>query len=124
LSPSFLPFLHDAVAYLAAREADARQFVVGEAPAGVAPAPGAHLLADGRRVAVNVDARESVIDLVTDEEVTAAVVAAPAGMPAAARALAEEAAQAWWWYLVVAVLAVIIVEGAVGARAVSSGRVS
>lgn len=124
LSPSFLPFLHDAVAHLAAREADARQFLVGETPAGVAPAPGAHLLADGRRVAVNVDARESVIDLVTDEEVAAAVVEAPEGAPAASRAVAEEAAQAWWWYLVAAVLAVMVVEGAVGGRAAARGRVS
>lgn len=117
LSPTFVPWLHDVVGYLAARPADEMSWLVGAVPDGVAPAPGAHVLADGRRGVVNVDPRESAIDLATTAEVEAAVDVAPAAAaPAAVRAAAEEASQSWWRYLVAAMLAVVLVESAVGAR--------
>lgn len=117
LSPTFVPWVHDTVAHLAARQEAPRSFTVADAPAGVAPVPGAHLMADGRRVVVNIDARESAIDLLTEEELASAVVEAPAAAaPAGVRAAADEAAQSWWWYLVAAMLVVVVVESAVGAR--------
>jgi hypothetical protein len=121
LSPTFVPWLHATVTHLAARPVEQSSFLVGDTPAGVAAAPGAHTLADGRRIVVNVDPRESSIDLATPDEVTASVVEGPA-VPggAAARAVADEAAQSWWRYVVIAMLVVVVVESAVGARRVTA----
>lgn len=117
LSHTFVPFVFEAVTYLAAREEPPSAFLVGDAPADIAQAPGAHVLADGRRVVVNVDPRESDIDLATAEEIQAAAIADPTPRDAGARrAAALEADQSWWWYVVLAMLLVVLTESAVGSR--------
>jgi hypothetical protein len=58
---AFLPFLHESVRYLAARPAEAAEMIVGQTPSAVRPGFLTIEGADGtaRKVAVNVDPRES-----------------------------------------------------------------
>lgn len=117
LSPTFVPWLHETVAHLSARKAEPAEYLVSEAPAGVVAVPGAHALADGRRIVLNVDPRESSIDLATPAEVAAAVVEVDAPRASAAqRAAADEAAQSWWRVVVAVMLLALVVESVVGAR--------
>ncbi len=68
LHPSFVPFVVESVRHVAARRVEASEFIVGRTPAGVSAEPGLHRLADGRLVAVNVDARESATAAMTPAE--------------------------------------------------------
>ena len=56
LQPAFVPFVHEAVRYLAASRAARSEYVVGELPDGIGDVPGVvQVAADGnRRAAVNV----------------------------------------------------------------------
>ena len=58
LHPGFVPFVVEAVRYVAARPAPADEFLVGRVPSGAKAIPGVQQL-NGRTIAVNVDPRES-----------------------------------------------------------------
>jgi hypothetical protein len=118
-SPTFVPFVAEAVAWVAGRDREPTQFLVGETPADVQPTPGAHVLRNGQRVVVNVDPRESSIDLASEADVRAMLTTA-AALPPEIRAASRESTQALWWYVIVAVTVVLIVESLAGARRATS----
>lgn len=118
VSPTFVPFLRESVGYLAQKRGQAQEFLVGHAPAGVGGQPGVHVLEDGRRVAVNVDPRESSLDLAEVDELAAQFVSAPApAEPAPARVDARrESQQSVWRYLLLALAAALVGESLLSAR--------
>ena len=139
LHPSFVPFVVEAVRHVAATHERARDYVVGRAPAGAGPAPGIYKTRDGRRVAVNVDVRESAAARLTTAEF-AAMLVQPAGpahagpdqgqtgvrpgsdpgqtgvRPTELRARTVEAQQNLWQYGLGLMLVVLVVESVVGRR--------
>ncbi len=125
LHPTFLPFLQEAVAYVAGPQPHAAGYLVGDVPPGVAPRPGVATLAgtDGRparHVAVNVDPRESDPARIDAADFQSAIVRLKDAGAAEARsvAAADEGRQNYWWYALVLVLAVLVAESAVARRTV------
>ncbi len=116
--PGFVPFLQEAVRYLAGPREPARDVLPADAPAGAPRVPG--LATDpvsGRRVAVNVDPRESEPRALTPDGFLARLdVSAPAasGAPPASDGAAREAEQALWWYVLLAAAAVLVGEAWLG----------
>ena len=116
--PGFVPFLQETVRYLAGPREPARDVLPADAPAGVPRVPG--LAADpvsGRRVAVNVDPRESEPRALTPDGFLARLDVAPpapSGAPPALDGAAREAEQALWWYLLLAAAVVLVGEAWLG----------
>src|SRR5262249_26332928 len=79
LHASYLPFVHEAVRYLASGHVRASEYLVGDAPAGVPKQPGVHEVPSARpggqprKIAVNVDPRETNDARITPAEFQAAV---------------------------------------------------
>src|SRR5262249_37785098 len=117
LHASFVPFAQEAARYLGARTPVTSSYVVGDAPAGVAPRPGL-VEAGGRLPAINVDPREGRLDRVTAAEFRAMVArTAPPARPRAARLAADsERQQNYWRYGLMLMLATLVVEAFVGSR--------
>jgi hypothetical protein len=119
LSPTFLPFVREAVGYLAGTPAPPQGYLVGHAPASIAdPSPGVHVLQDGRRVAVNVDPRESSLDLAEHGELAAlvSVESAEPAPPAARAGVSQESRQSLWRLLVLGMVAALVGESLISAR--------
>lgn len=126
LHASFVPFLHEAVQYLASSRSHVGEYLVGEAPGGVAQRPGIVTLpaapnAAGRaprRVAVNVDPRESDPARMSAEEFQAAVTRLKDDGASEARVEAkqQEDRQHLWQFVLAIVLVTLAVEGAVASR--------
>lgn len=115
LHPSFVPFVVESVRHVAARRAEADDFVVGRVPAGVPATPGVHRLESGRLVAVNVDPRESATGVMTPEEFTAMLKPVPHAAPQqTARDEQTESRQNLWQYGLLLMLATLVVESFVG----------
>lgn len=119
LQPTFVPFLHEMTRYLAGQRTERSDYTVGEAPAGLPEEPGFKSLpGTGRRVAINVDPRESNLARVTPAEFDKAI---PRIREAAARSIPAEAhererAQGYWRYGLMTMLAALALEGLVGRR--------
>ena len=116
--PGFVPFVQEIVRYLAGPAALPRDLLPSEVPAGIPRRPGvATDPASGRRVAVNVDSRESEPRPLTRDGFLARLGVMPAGgsgaLPMAAGA-AREAEQSLWWYVVLAVAVVLVGEAWLG----------
>jgi len=126
LHPMFLPFLYEALGYLSGPRQALAGYFVGDVPPGVPAAPGVVSLPAGRgsgavrRVAVNVDPRESDPARLTASEFRAAIVRLKEAGTAEAQAAAvsDEARQNLWWYALVLVLTVLAIESVVARRAV------
>ncbi|MEZ5288002.1 MAG: BatA and WFA domain-containing protein [Vicinamibacterales bacterium] len=101
LSPSFVPFVVESARYLTDGGRDAQSWVLPAAPAGLEPTPGVFTMegasgagsSPGRRVALNVDTRESNPAPVSAEEFAAAVPRTPRAAAATAEAIAAKAEQ-------------------------------
>ena len=122
---TFVPFLHEVVRYLASAHPRATEYLVGEAPAGVARVPGVVSVADAtrpaappRRVAVNVDPRDADAARITTEEFQAAVTRLKPVPGAAARVEArqDEDRQHLWQYALALMVVMLAVEGFVASR--------
>jgi hypothetical protein len=121
---SFVPFVHETVRYLSASSTRASEYVVGDVPAGVPPAPGVvtppsalRSGAPARRIVVNVDSRESDPSRITADEFLAAVTQLRDGtMQARAGVVVQESTQEIWPFLLVLMIVVLAVEGVVAAR--------
>jgi hypothetical protein len=125
LRATFVPFLHEAVRYLASGRPHAGEYLVGGAPAGVPPTPGIVTLQDRasgrtRRVAVNVDPREGDPARMTPEEFQAAVTRLKdvGASEARVEATEQEDRQHLWRFVLLAMLAMLAVEGMVATRTV------
>ena len=119
--PSFVPFVHEVTRYLAARSEAPRTRLVGDAPPGVEPLPGAAVEPEaGRTIVLNVDPRESDPARLTAEAFgsrSGRFTAAAAAVAARDDAAAREAAQGWWWYAVLAMAVLLVAESWLGRAA-------
>ena len=115
--PGFVPFVQETVRYLAGPGGLPPDAPLADIPAGVPRVPGVITLpASGRRVAVNVDPRESEPRPLTPDGFLARVGVAPVasgGTPAVDGAT-REAEQSLWWYVVLAVVVVLVGEAWLG----------
>ncbi len=124
LHATFVPFLHEAVKYLAGARPHGGEYYVGETPAGIASTPGVATLPPppgggaGRRVAVNVDPRESDPARMSAADFQAAVtrLKEEGASEAHVEASQQEERQHLWQYALVLVLLMLAVEGAVASR--------
>jgi Aerotolerance regulator N-terminal/von Willebrand factor type A domain len=120
--PTFVPFLHEMVRYLAGARPNAGDYVVGAAPAGVNDKPGiAVVRASGvpdRRVSVNVDPLESNPARLTSGEFLAAVTRLQDTARVEGRLedqQQEERQRLWRWALGV-MLALLLIESVVAMK--------
>jgi len=123
LHATFVPFVHEAVRYVASVRAHASDYVVADAPPGVKRVPGIATIADAagaqpRRIAVNVDPRESDPARLSVDDFQSAVTrlkeADASGIRLEARE--QEDRQHVWQYLVAAMLLTLVAEGVVASR--------
>jgi hypothetical protein len=119
LHAAFVPFVHEAVRYIARDGVAPREYLVGARGSEVSSTPGVHLdAASGRRIVVNADPRESSLERVSAEEFTAAIrsaVLARSGSTVT-QAAEVERQQSWWRYGLILMLVVLAAEGVVGGR--------
>jgi hypothetical protein len=126
LHPTFVPFLQEAVRYLAGTNLHTAEYLVGDAPRGVARTPGFATLRDSsgrtpggeRRIAVNVDPREADPARMSIGDFTAAVTRMKDLGVSEARLEArhEEERQHLWQYLLMLLTATLVAEGVVASR--------
>ena len=117
LHPAFVPFALEAVRYASGSRDRGRDYFVGSSPEGSDARPGVYrATADGRTIAVNVDARESATAVLRPEEFVAMVErVSPAGGAATdVRARQVEARQGYWQYGLLLMLAALAAESFVG----------
>ena len=126
LHATFVPFLHEAVRYLAGGRPRAGDYLVGEVPAGVPPTPGIATLPESRagaasrprRVAVNVDPRESdpARMSVGDFQSTVTRLKDVGASEARFEASQQEERQHLWEYVLAMMIALLAIEGVVASR--------
>ena len=117
--PTFVPFLHETVGYLATHRVQPREFVIGNAPPGAPDQPGAVTLSvDARRIVLNVDPRESDPTPLAPELFDASVSRLSVAAEREARdGVGErEAGQRLWRYVLMLVALVLVTEGVLGSR--------
>jgi len=121
---TFVPFLHEAVRYLASARTHGSEYLVADAPAGVRKAPGIASLGDPRSggrprsIAVNVDPREADPARLSVDEFQSAVTRLKDDGAAASRVEArqQEDRQHLWQYALALMAIVLVSEGALAAR--------
>jgi len=125
LHASFVPFIHETVRYLSSARAQATEYLVGEAPAGVAPVPGIVTLGaagapGSRRAVINVDPGESEPARISADEFGSAIARLKDAGAAETRAAesGRESSQHVWQYLLGAMMVLLAVEGVVAGRTV------
>ena len=122
LHATFVPFVHEAVRYVASVRPRAVEYVIGDVPPGVQPRPGIATVQDlaGRqtRVAVNVDPRESDPARMSADDFQAVVTRLKDAGTSEARieARQQEEHQHLWQYAVILMLILLAVEGVVASR--------
>lgn len=120
LHATFVPFLHESVRYLTGGQQQASEYVIADAPTGVAPVAGVFALpgAGGRMAAVNVDPAETDPGRLTVEAFKGAVVTLGGGAQAGVRLQARETEerQHIWQYVLAAMLVMMAVESWVAAK--------
>ncbi len=127
VQPAFVPFVHETLRYLAAARAPRAEYVVGELPGPPGNTPGAMQLPGagvpgegrtGRRVAVNVDARESDPGRMTPDAFRAGITRlnVAAAQQARAQAREREENQRLWQYGLLLMIVSLAAEGMVGRR--------
>jgi hypothetical protein len=122
LHASFVPFLHEAVRYVSSARTHASEYFVGDAPSPAPQTPGVYLVGGGpqgtpRRIAVNVDPRESDPSRVTVEEFQSGVTRLrDAGMAARVEARQQEDRQHLWQYALALMVVTLALEGFVASR--------
>ena len=122
LHATFVPFVHESVRYAASARVRAGEYVVGEVPAGVPMRPGIATLPDAggraRRVAVNVDPRESDPTRISPDEFQSAVTRLKETGASQARVEArqQEERQRLWQYAIMIMVAALAAEGILASR--------
>ena len=121
LHATFVPFLHEAIRYLSSAKGRGREYLVGDAPAGVPPVPGIASIADDgrpRHIAINVDSRESEPARISIEEFQSAVTRLKdfAASEARTKGAQQEDRQHLWQYAIVMMIAALAVEGVIASR--------
>jgi hypothetical protein len=124
LRATFVPFLHEAVKYLAASRSSGTDYLVADAPPGVARVPGIATIdskqpgGQPRRVAVNVDPRESDPGRISVEEFQSAVTRLKDVGASDARVEARQAEdrQHLWQYALALMVLTLAMEGFLAGR--------
>jgi hypothetical protein len=118
VQPAFVPFVHETLRYLAATRMPRSEYAVGELPGSAGLMPGAVPLGAGRRVAVNVDPRESDPAKITADTFRAGIARlnAAAAQQARAQAREREDSQRLWQYGLLLMIVSLAAEGIVGRR--------
>ena len=117
LQPAFVPFVHETLRYLAAARASRSSYLVGELPGAQGNTPGVTTLA-ARRVAVNVDPRESDPAHMTADAFRAGVTRlnATADRQARTESRDQEDGQRLWQYALLLMVVSLAAEGILGRR--------
>ncbi len=117
LHATFVPFVHEAVRYLASGRAHAVEYLVGDAPAGVRRAPGI-ATANGATIAVNVDPRETDPARLSVDDFQSAVTRLKdtGGGEPRGEARQQEDRQHLWRYALAAMAMLLAAEGVLAAR--------
>ena len=115
LNPAFVPFTVETVRHAAASADRRRDYLVADAPQGVAAWPGVYEAA-GRRVVVNVDPRESAPAAMSATEFTKLLKPADAApvAPIEVRAQQVESRQNLWRYGLLLMVLALVAESLVG----------
>ncbi|OFW03892.1 MAG: hypothetical protein A3I61_07570 [Acidobacteria bacterium RIFCSPLOWO2_02_FULL_68_18] len=125
LQPVFVPFVHETLRYLAAPRATRSEYLVGELPGAAGATPGVVQLRQGRpgaertrRVAVNIDPRESDPRRMSIDAFQTGISRLQATSAQAARTEArrDEDAQGLWWYGLLLLVVSLAAEGLLGRR--------
>jgi hypothetical protein len=118
VQPAFVPFVHETLRYLASARAVRTDYMVGELPGPAGSMPGAAPLGSGRRVAVNVDPRESDPARMAPAEFRAGITRLNAAAEQQARAQARERedSQRLWQYGLLLMFVSLAAEGVIGRR--------
>jgi hypothetical protein len=117
LQPAFVPFIHESLRYLAPPRARRSAYLVGELQATGGLTPGVIEL-QGRRVAVNIDPRESDPARMSGDAFQAGIPRLDAaGAQQAGRAAGpQEPGQRLWWYGLLLMLVTLTAESVLGRR--------
>ena len=125
LHASFVPFLHEAVRYLGSARAHAVEYLVADAPAAARRAPGVVTIADTarpnaapRRIAVNVDPRETDPARLSVDDFQSAVTRLKDAGASEARVEArqQEDSQHLWQYALALMTVLLVAEGLLAAK--------
>jgi hypothetical protein len=125
LHATFVPFLHEAVKYLAAARAHASEYLIADAPAGVPRVPGVVTTADPqrpgappRRIAINVDPREGDPARISVQDFQSAVTRLKdiGASDARVEARQQEDRQHLWRYALTLMTIVLAMEGFLAGR--------
>jgi Aerotolerance regulator N-terminal/von Willebrand factor type A domain len=119
LNAAFVPFAVETARYLTAGRRQAQSWVLPDVPAGTPHVPGVITTGEGagkRRVAVNVDTRESSPAVTSRDEFAAGIerVSRSGARDAAADARSVEERQRWWQMGLLVMLAALAGEALVG----------
>lgn len=125
LNPAFVPFAVESMKYLTQGREQRQAWVLPDAPAGVATAPGLYSLpprtegAPDRRVAINVDIRESNPAKSTPDAFVAGItrLSQSADVKAVTVAKEQEERQRLWQLGLLAMLVALVGEGVIGRKA-------
>jgi hypothetical protein len=117
LQPAFVPFVHEALKHLASARQAPVEYVVGQLPGTLGRSPGVVAL-PSRRVAVNVDPRESDPERMTLDAFTSGIsqLAARGTRAGSAAAQGREDGQRLWQYALLLMVASLAAEGMLGRR--------
>jgi hypothetical protein len=126
LHATFVPFLHEAVRYLASARTRPSEYLVGDAPEGAPRRPGVATLGDShpgaqaRRVAINIDPREADPARMSADDFQSAVThLKDVGVfEARVEARQQEDRQHLWQYVLAMMAIALAVEGVVASRTV------
>jgi hypothetical protein len=119
LQPAFLPFVHEALRYLASPHDGRAEFVVGELAGTAGLTPGAVAIgSSGRRVAINIDTREADPRRMTVDAFQSGIshLHTRAEQQAAAEARQQEDQQSLWRYGLLLMVFSLAAEGLLGRR--------
>ena len=117
VQPAFVPFVHETLRYLAAAHVTRTEYIVGELAGAEGNKPGLMQLTD-RRVAVNVDPRESDPARITADAFRAGITRlnVAAAQQARAQAREREESQRLWQYGLMLMVISLAAEGMIGRR--------
>jgi hypothetical protein len=118
LQPAFVPFLHEALRYLASPRSLRLEYLVGDLAGPQGSTPGAMMLGSHRRVAINIDPRESDPARMTPEAFEAGIsrLTASGAQQARVEARQEEDSQGLWRYGLLLMVVSLAAEGLLGRR--------
>jgi len=119
LQPGFLPFVHEALRYLASPHSSRTDYMVGELGGAEGATPGVVSVGTaGRRAAVNVDVREADPRRMTSETFQSGIsrLRAAGERQASAQARQQEDQQSLWRYGLLIMVVSLAAEGLLGRR--------